>query len=67
MPDLRYPVPAGELAAYLAAPHHRGPWPGVVVIQNAFGLSDDIRDQGDRLAAYGYLAQAPDLRGSRAG
>lgn len=65
MPDLSYSGSSGELRAYLAAPRGDGPWPGVVVIQDAFGLSDDIREQADRLAAGGYLAFAPDLYSGR--
>ncbi len=65
MPDLTYPAPSMELRAYLALPTGEGPWPGVVVIQDAVGLSDDIREQADRLAAAGYLALAPDLYSGR--
>jgi carboxymethylenebutenolidase len=52
----------GEVKAHLAVPPvGAGPWPGVVVLHESFGLNDDIRQQADRLAAAGYLAVAPDL------
>jgi carboxymethylenebutenolidase len=65
MPDLTYRAASAELRAYIARPRGTGPWPGVVVIQDALGLGDDIREQADRLAAAGYLAFAPDLYSGR--
>ena len=51
--------------AYLAEPvtvgDRPGPWPGVIVVHDAFGLSDDIREQADWLASAGYIALVPDL------
>lgn len=61
MAELTYPVAGGTLAAYLAVPSTPGPWPGVVVLHEVFGLTDDIRRQADRFAEEGYLALAPDL------
>lgn len=59
MPDVMI-GPEG-LRGYLAEPAGAGPWPGVVVLQEIFGLNDDIRAQADRFAQAGYLALAPDL------
>ena len=63
MPDTTFAVPAGTLPGYLATPSTPGPWPGVVVVHEVFGLTDDIRRQADRMAEQGYLALAPDLFG----
>ena len=66
MPNTTYsPAPGRELKGYVAQPRGDGPFPGVVVIIDGLGLSDDIRVQADRLAAAGYLAFAPDLYSGR--
>lgn len=59
--DLTIYLPGEPLAGYLGVPEDAGPWPGVVVLHQAFGLDSDIRRITDRLAGMGYLAIAPDL------
>jgi carboxymethylenebutenolidase len=46
---------------YLAQPSEPGRYPGIVVIHEAFGLVEHIRDIARRFANIGYNALAPDL------
>jgi carboxymethylenebutenolidase len=46
---------------YLADPAQGTATPGIVVIQEWWGLNDQIRGVADRLAAAGYRALVPDL------
>lgn len=54
------------ISGYLAWPARGKPSAGIIVIHEAFGLNDHIRDIARRFANIGYLALAPDLY-SRAG
>jgi carboxymethylenebutenolidase len=49
------------LHGYLAAPSGNGPWPGLVMIHEIFGIDDVMRRHADRLADLGYLTLAVDL------
>lgn len=50
-----------EVQGYLARPQNPDRAPAVVVIQEWWGLNDQIRGVADRLAQSGYLALVPDL------
>jgi carboxymethylenebutenolidase len=55
-------VPDGtEMSAYIARPQTDGPHPGLIVLQEAFGVNAHIRDVTERFARAGYTAIAPDL------
>ena len=63
--DTHFESSGDDVAAYLAVPHS-GYGPGVIVVQEWWGLLDSIRDVCDRLAREGFVALAPDLyRGER--
>jgi carboxymethylenebutenolidase len=46
---------------YLARPTAEGKYPGVVVIQEWWGLDDHIKSVVDRMAQQGFVAVSPDL------
>jgi carboxymethylenebutenolidase len=63
--SVRFPVRGQPRDAYLARPEGSGPFPGVVVIHEYYGLNDNIRDITRRFAAEGYAALAVDLFAGR--
>jgi carboxymethylenebutenolidase len=60
---VEYDVEGRSGNGYLSVPD--GPGPGVIVIQEWWGLVPHIQDVADRLAAEGFTALAPDLYGGK--
>jgi carboxymethylenebutenolidase len=59
MADVQFESNGGTANGYLAVPDGRGP--GVVVLQEWWGLEPHIKDVCDRFAREGFVALAPDL------
>ena len=51
----------GDLPLHVSEPAQPGPWPAVLVVSDALGMTSDLRAQCEWLASEGYLAAAPDL------
>ena len=58
--DITINTPSGAMGGYLAMPAS-GRGPGLVVIQEIFGVNKVMRDLADGFAARGYIALCPDL------
>ena len=54
-------APAGPLPTFLAAPDEWPPGPALIVIQEWWGLNDNIMSIASRWAEEGFAALAPDL------
>jgi len=52
---------ASPMSAYRARPATPGPFPGVIVGMELFGLSGHVRDVCEHVAGLGFVALAPDL------
>ena len=57
---VQFPFAGGESGGYLSVPES-GSGPGVIVIQEWWGLVDHIKNVCDRFAGEGFVALAPDL------
>ncbi len=62
--NVTFPSNGNQAYGYLAVPES-GSGPGVVVVQEWWGLDDHMVDICDRLAGEGFVALAPDLMGGR--
>ena len=60
MPDIAIACADGKFSAYVAKPR-TVPAPGLLVIQEIFGVNRVMRELADGYAAQGYLAVCPDL------
>jgi carboxymethylenebutenolidase len=54
-------VGSEKMPCHLVRPASGGPYPGLVVVMEAFGLNDHIRSITARFAAEGFVAIAPNL------
>jgi carboxymethylenebutenolidase len=66
VPDIRsemldFKHNGSDAQGYLARPDGEGPCPGVIVIQEWWGLNENIKDIANRFAGEGFVAFAPDL------
>jgi carboxymethylenebutenolidase len=59
--EIHFQSGGDSISGYMARPSQPGSYPGIVVIHEAFGLVDHIRDVTRRFANIGYNALAPDL------
>ena len=59
--EVSYPGKAGNLKAYIAHPAGEGARPVVIVVQEWWGLNENIKNIARRFANEGYFAIAPDL------
>ncbi len=56
------PVSDGtDIDLYVASPEGKGPFPAIIVLQEAFGVTGHIRSIAERRCKEGYVAVAPDL------
>ena len=60
MADITITGADGEFSTYIATPESRT-GPGLVVIQEIFGVNHEMRRVVDKFAALGYVAVCPDL------
>jgi carboxymethylenebutenolidase len=60
MPDVEFQSNGDTASGYLAVPES-GSGPGVIVLQEWWGMDDSVKRYADRFAEAGFFALAPDL------
>ncbi len=51
----------GDVPGLLVVPDGKGPWPGVVLVHEVFGIEENMIHHAEELARRGYLVLMPDL------
>ncbi|HLY45457.1 MAG TPA: dienelactone hydrolase family protein [Stellaceae bacterium] len=59
--EVKVPTADGEMPTYRAMPEAGGPFPTVLVVHEAFGVHEHVKDLCRRFAKLGYYAIAPEL------
>ena len=59
--SIHFPAGARQAMGFLACSEEDGPQPGLLVLQEFWGLNDHIKDVTKRFAAEGFVALAPDM------
>ena len=54
-------TPDGRMDCHVFTPEGAGPWPGVILYMDAFGVRPDLASMAQRLASNGYLVVVPNL------
>ncbi|MFN3866977.1 MAG: dienelactone hydrolase family protein [Demequina sp.] len=63
--DIAYVHDGTEMLGYLVAPVEGEPRPGILLLHDAFGITDDLKDTARRYAELGYDVFAADIWGER--
>lgn len=61
----KYDGESGRIDAYFTEPEKEGPFPGIVLVHEIWGLNDHIKDVARRFAGEGYAVIAPHLFSSK--
>ena len=59
--EVKIPVKDGQIPAYRAMPEAGGPFPVTLVVHEAFGVHEYLKDVCRRLAKLGHMGIAPEL------
>ncbi len=59
--EIMISTPDGEMPAFLGVPTENSSKPAIIILMEAFGLTQHIKDVTIRIAKEGYIAIAPDL------